>query len=86
MRLETLVEVIKTSVVLVSRLMEMTRLSKPPDDRNLRLEDPLVDMSLAMQGILHGIDQHSVIVPKDSEDSTLVKGFYIVGSLGAGGS
>ncbi|MBA0798324.1 hypothetical protein Gohar_008922 [Gossypium harknessii] len=84
MRLETLAEVIKTSVVLVSRLMEMTRLSKPPDDRNLRLKDPLVDMSLAMQGILHGIDQHLVIVPKDSEDSMLVKGFDIVGSLGTG--
>ncbi|MFQ6629130.1 hypothetical protein Gotur_007696 [Gossypium turneri] len=84
MRLETLAEVITTSVVLVSRLMEMTRLSKPPDDRNLRLKDPLVDMSLAMQGILHGIDQHSVIVPKDSEDFMLVKGFDIVGSLGTG--
>ncbi|PPR92475.1 hypothetical protein GOBAR_AA28200 [Gossypium barbadense] len=86
MRLKTLAEVIKTSTVLVSRLMEMTRLLKPSDDKNLRLKDPLVDMSLAMQGILHGIYQHSVTVPRDGEDSMIVEGFDIMRSLGDDGS
>ncbi|TYG73198.1 hypothetical protein ES288_D04G081700v1 [Gossypium darwinii] len=83
MRLETSAEVIKTREVSVLRPMEMTHLSKPPDDKKLRLKDPLVDVSLEMEGILHRIDKDLVIVPRDDEDSMLVEGSDVVGSFGA---
>ncbi|KAK5835568.1 hypothetical protein PVK06_011260 [Gossypium arboreum] len=83
MRLKTPVEVIRTREVLVSRPMEMTHLSKPPDDKYLRLKDPLVDVSLAMEGTLHRIDQDLVIVPRDDEGSMLVESSDVVGSFGA---
>lgn len=63
MRLEISVEVLRASEVLVSIPMEMTHLLQPPNDKNSRPKDPLVDVSLAMQGILHGIDKGSVTIP-----------------------
>ncbi|MBA0697652.1 hypothetical protein Goari_021185, partial [Gossypium aridum] len=56
--------------------------SNPLDDKKLRLKDPLMDVSLEMEGILHRTDQDLVIVPRDDEDSMLVEGSDVVGSFG----